>query len=231
MKAANKSELLENLASYGYPLLQPSASGSAESVLKSLLKQDDVRLLEGFPVVLGNVLKEKESFAWENPKWRPKNDFSVSGERRLACFLALSYSLFKLFGLGRNYEDRVMKLLSKLKTGKQTLADVEAPFMKSESVKAGNLEVSTERLKNNFRNYFVAGQGGEEVQKKTRALELELLLSELFTSKQKNLLRKKSEGKPFSKTEREYFYRVVKKRLKALASDEIHELARTLLLK
>jgi len=60
-------------------------------------------------------------------------------------------------------------------------------------------------------------------------MQLELLLSEIFTSRQKILLRKKAEGKPLSKTEREYFSRVVKKRLKALANDELHRFALNLL--
>jgi len=71
----------------------------------------------------------------------------------------------------------------------------------------------------------------KEVQKKKHALELELLLSEVFTARQKELLRKRLEGKTFTKTEREYFYRVVKKRLRALANDEVHQMAHVLLSK
>lgn len=35
----------------------------------------------------------------------------------------------------------------------------------------------------------------------------------------------------FTKTEREYFYRVVRKRLKALANEELHQFVRSLVLK
>lgn len=231
MKGMDKNQLLENLGSYGYPLLMPSPAGEPEDVLKALLKQSDARLLEGFPVVLAHVFKERESFAWEKSKWNPETDLSTKSMLRLADLLGLSYYLFKLFGLPKEYQDRTLKLLSKYKSGKLVLKELETPFAKSEPVKAGDVELSTERLKNNFRNYVVHAPGSAEAQEKKHALELELLLAELFTPRQKEVLRKRMEGKSLTKTEREYFYRVVKKRLRALANDELHQMARTLLLK
>ena len=70
----------------------------------------------------------------------------------------------------------------------------------------------------------------EALEKKKHDLEFELLLSEVFTPRQKTLLRKKLEAKPLTKTEREYYSRVLKKRLKALANEELHALARRLLI-
>ena len=228
MKTMDKERLLENLASYGYALFRPVSTKEPEAVLENLLKQDDTRLLEGFPIVFGNMLREKESLQWENPKWYPRGHLPRKSEQRLTGLLALSYLLFKLFGMDKSYESRTMKLLFKCTTGKPVLTQLEGPFMKSEPVPFDDLELSTERLKNNFRNYVVHAPESDEAQKKNHALELELLLSELFTPRQKELLRKQSEGKSLTKTEREYYYRVVKKRLKALASDELHQLARRL---
>ena len=59
-------------------------------------------------------------------------------------------------------------------------------------------------------------------------MKLELLLSELFTRRQKELLRKRAEGAAMTNTEKTYFYRTVNKRLKALADEEVHALARRL---
>jgi len=50
----------------------------------------------------------------------------------------------------------------------------------------------------------------------------------LFSPKQKELVLKRLRGEPFTKTEREYYSRVVKKKLKALASSEIREVAEAL---
>lgn len=224
----NKDELLENLASYGYGLLRPLSTREPEVLLENLLKQNDARLLEGFPVVFGNMLREKETLRWESPKWHPSDNLSRKNEHRLAYLLALSYLLFKLFGMDKVYRSRTMKLLTKCADGNQVLAELEGPFMKTESVKLTGLELSTERLKNNFRNYVLHAPENDDAQKRKHALELELLLSELFTPRQKELVRKRLEGRPFGKTEREYYYRVVKKRLKALANEELHQLARRL---
>ncbi len=58
-------------------------------------------------------------------------------------------------------------------------------------------------------------------------MELEFLLSQFFSPKQKDVLRKRLNGDELSKTEKEYFYRVVNKRLKALASDNLHEFVKS----
>ena len=226
----DKNELLDQLERYGYPLLRPAASVSAAEVLRKLLTQKDSRLLEGFPVVLVNALREAEPFAWENAKWQPSHEFSKQAEQRLAGMLVLSYLLSKLFGLEAE-SARVLKLVARCHRGKDLLSKFSEPFLKSESVKLDGFQVSTERLKNTFRLYVVHASQSEESQKKQHVLELELLLSELFTPRQKELLKKRMQNKSMTKTEREYFYRVVKKRLKALASDELHQMARRLLMK
>ena len=233
MKTKEKEQLMSDLAHYGYALRQPAVPArKPEEVLKNLLKQNDTRLLEGFPVVLARVLKEKETLSWERSKWPARGEHSEKDADRSAFLLSLSYLLFRLFGLGKKYEDRVLKLLSKVEGGKKVLANLNEPFTRSESVTSAGLTLSAERLKNTFRNYVTqTDESGKAAQEKRRTLELELLLSELFTPRQKELLRKRLEDKPFTKTEREYFYRVVKKRLKALANEDLHQLARGLVLK
>ncbi len=234
MKTADKNQLMDQLAEYGYELMRPKSLEPGEEVLTRLLRQDDPRLLEAFPVVLANLLREKKLLEWERKNWRPSQDFSKKAEQRFLVMLTLSYLLFELFGMVE-YSPRVFSLLAKGLTAKgagKFLEQFREPFLKSESLKTDHhLELSAERLKNNFRNYAVRQEGGEEVQKKRRALELELLLSELFTSRQKELLKKRLEGKAFTKTEREYFYRVVSKRLRAMANEDLHQMARDLVMK
>jgi len=47
----------------------------------------------------------------------------------------------------------------------------------------------------------------------------------LFSKKQKELVFKKLEGQHLTKTEREYYSRVVKKKLAAIAAPEMQDLA------
>ena len=229
MKTPDKEELMDGLAEHGYLLMRPKSVRSGEDLLKNLLKQNDARLLEGFPVVFANLLRENEALRWEGKKWKPGDEFSKKAEHRLAVLLTLSYFLLKLFGLEEEYALRTYKLLLKCRGKAQDLLNqMEGLFQRSEPVKMDGVELSTGRLKNNFRNYVVLAKESGESAKKRRALEFELLLSELFTARQKELMNKVSQRKPLTKTEKEYFYRVVKKRLKALADERIHQMAREL---
>jgi len=221
-----KDQLLENLANYGYPLLKPV--DKPEEVLTALLDQDDARLLEGFPVVFLNMLKEQDKAKWEMDGWQAKG-LSDRAKARLPYLLALSAHLFKLYKMEANYERRALNILTKLNKGTEVLSRVAEAFEKSESVNFDGFEFLPERFEKAFQTYVLQPSNDPAVEKKKHALEQELLLSEIFTAKQKALLRKREEGKRLTKTEREYFSRVVKKRLKVLANDELHQLANRLL--
>ena len=57
---------------------------------------------------------------------------------------------------------------------------------------------------------------------------LDTYLNRLFSPKQKELVLKKRDAKSFTKTEREYYSRVVRKKLEAIASEKLVALARKL---
>lgn len=229
MTTRAKSLLFEQLAAYGYPLTVPVRRSDPEMVLEGLLRQQEGRVVEGFPVVLLNALREKANLRWELPTWNPEKTLGAKTSKRLAYLLALSYVLFRLFGLEKDARERVLKLLSKYKSHEETVRDVESHFLRSDPLPMNGFELSTERLKHTFRTYVADGPKELEDTEKTRALQLELLLSELFTPRQKELLRKRSAGKQMTNTEKTYFYRTVNKRLKALADEDVHAFARRLL--
>ncbi len=228
MTEKTKNELWDALAQYGYPMMQPQAKADPEELLEKLLRQDEGRLVEGFPVVLYKALRENDSLAWEKKDWKPAKVLGPRPLERLTGFLALSFLLYRLFGLENKFLDRVRDLLHKCPEGEKPLKDFEGPFLRSETVKAGGLELSTSRLKNSFRRYVVEAPESKETEKKVHDLELELLLSELFAPRQKELLKKRLAKKPMTATEKAYYYRTVSKRLKALANEELHQLARRL---
>lgn len=60
-------------------------------------------------------------------------------------------------------------------------------------------------------------------------LGLEYALSQVFSPKQKDLFLKKLKGEKLTKTEKEYFSRIVKKKALALSNPELHLLAQKLL--
>ncbi len=228
MENVDKTELLDQLARYGYDLARPQPAVSPVRVLEALLRQDDARLWEGFPVVLANVLSGESVLPWENGGWSPRKAFSSKVLERWVVLTAASLWLFRLFGVEKKTQDRALKLLKRSPEGEKTLERLEKDLSGPGEVAVGGASLSADRLKNSFRNYVVQQAGTGRLQEQKNALELELLLSELFTVRQKELLSKRLAGKPLAKTEREYYYRVVKKRLKALADERLHQLARTL---
>ena len=96
-------------------------------------------------------------------------------------------------------------------------------------VTLGNNLFSASRLKETFRNYFEQHAEKTKQLKEKHELSLEYALSQLFSPKQKELFRKKLEGEPLSKTEKEYYSRTVKKKVSALANPELHRLAQKLM--
>ncbi|UPT74160.1 MAG: hypothetical protein M0D55_20495 [Elusimicrobiota bacterium] len=84
------------------------------------------------------------------------------------------------------------------------------------------------RIKRSFLNYYVQTREAEGSDAKARLREdfrREYNLSLFFAPKQRDLLKKKLRGEALTKTEREYFSRVVKKKLLALADPDVQRLA------
>ena len=67
------------------------------------------------------------------------------------------------------------------------------------------------------------------INKTNNELALEYALSQIFTPKQKEIFLKRLRGKKLTKTEREYFYRVVKKKAVALTNQDLQRLAQQIL--
>lgn len=231
MTMMTKDKLLDALSEHGYTFVRPSQNVEPEEVLRELLKQNDPRLLEAFPVVVANAMK-KGKLDWEKSSWNPKNELSKKERDLLLNLFAVSYMLFKLYEPKSKLASRSWQMLSKFEDYDVALNHVKHFFMEDREDNHSpylNKWFSPERFTNSFRNYVVhEKEEANDFGEKKRALELELLLSELFTAKQKTLLKKKLMGKRLQKTEQEYYSRVVKKRLRALANSELHQLAKML---
>ena len=60
-------------------------------------------------------------------------------------------------------------------------------------------------------------------------MALAFAFAEMFTPKQKELFMSKLKGEALSKTDREYYSRVVRKKVLALANADLHQLAKRVL--
>jgi len=99
---------------------------------------------------------------------------------------------------------------------------------------SSGMYISIEDLQNTLKVYTSSQLKLPEVKVQKSRLKsdsLDVYLDRLFSPKQKELVLKKRDGRAFTKTEREYYSRIVRKKLEAIASEKLVELARNLVYK
>jgi len=222
-----KEELISALGALGYRLFTKGNervnSGKVLDVLDELSGSEDSRLIEAYPVVLANC-------AHRGIKLDIRGLLSRHGQRsrsrsNIEKLILASCDLLAEEGL-----DQPEGIEDILKTLRPKYGDL----LKGEVVDLGtHRSVSTERLRRTLRRYAIDLERHESAREKhrrrqLRSFQMELHLSTLFPPKQKELILKKLKGDPLSKTEKEYYSRVVKKKLQGLANKELRKIALTL---
>ncbi len=216
----NKSVLKEEIKKLGYPLFDTEETIDVNSVLADVVKSKDIRMWEGFPVLLANIAeKGLLDFSLLEYNLRKSSDKTT-----LRLLTSISLALYKELAIKFAWSKQLYRPLS-LNTKK--LIKLVEMFKKGEEVKVADKHLSTERLMKSFRNYYKQ----EETAKLTELIaskeefDLEYAISQIFSPKQKELFLKKLRGGKMTKTEREYYSRSVKKKVLALANSELHRLA------
>ncbi len=218
------NQLLDNMSRLGYPLLDPQVGFDVYATLAEVVRSNKGRYWEGFPVLLANVAKG-ESFEYAKVEAYLVNDLE---KERLKDLFLLSLALYDLNKLYLTWVKSLVIQLSS--TDKEKVQSYREALANNSPLKVNGTDLEPERLKNVFKNYFTLeasktfalGHRHEE-------LSLEFAFSQLFSPKQKELFQKKLAAEPLSKTEREYFSRVVRKKVSALANAELHKLAQRVL--
>ena len=214
--------LLDRLSRLGMPLLNTQEGFDVNQTLVDVLKSRDPRLWEGFPVVLLNAAKDS-NFNYD----RVSGNLASSEKKKLHSLLLLSLALYGHYHLSAPW-------MKRLKTGfsdseKAVLKRLQNSFVHNDPVEVDHDRFDAERFKKTFELYFEKeAENTRQKKDKYEELSLEYSLSQVFSPKQKELLKKKFEGMPLTKTEREYYSRTVKKKVVALANAELHRMAQQL---
>ena len=210
---------------------QKRLTGSqATIILDALASSNDQALVIRFPAVLsicarnGVALNSHALFSkyWESS---PK-------KQNLEKLLLISAELFDLEGI--EAPKNLKKIASSLKAKYGTLLSAKMLPLSS------GISISVRDIQNTLRDYtaktkdaMTAFKQGNLEQEPTRDIlnrsaDLQVHLRRLFSSKQKDLVFKKLNRKPFTKTEREYYSRVVRKKLVSIANSEVSCIANRL---
>jgi hypothetical protein len=218
------SKLLANLSKLGLPMFEPTEELDVNETLAEVVKSHDTRLWEGFPVLLANAA-EKYQFAQEKVEMK----LMSKEEKNLFHQLVLiSGSLFLYYHLSLAWWNKIQKGLTS--NDKTLVKKWKSDISKNHNLKCNDKELDSERLKGLFELYFEKKAEKDRRRKeKYEEFSIEYALSQIFSPKQKELFKKKLEGLPLTKTEREYYSRTVKKKIVALANSDLHSLSKKIL--
>jgi len=218
------NELLKKLSALGFPLFETEEAQDANETLADVVRSKELRLREGFPVVLANTA-EKGLFSYETVKRYLKKTQRLSV---LGSLTAMSLALYRALGLSFSWTRGLYNSLPAEK--KKEYDNFLKKLKEGEDVKVERDTMSAQRLKTVFNRYFnnATSRVGDLLNAEEE-LGLEYALSQVFSPKQKELVFKKLRREKFTKTEKEYYSRVVRKKVLALVNPELHRLAQKLL--
>lgn len=199
----------------------------ATIILDALASSNDEDLVIRFPAILsicvrnGVALNSHMLFSkyWESS---PK-------KQNLEKLLLISAELFDLEGI--EAPQNLKKIASSLKAKYGTLLSSKMlPLSSGISISIRDLQDTLREYITKTKHAMPAFKRGGPEQAPSRAVlnrsaDLQIHLGRLFSPKQKDLVFKRLNGESFTKTEREYYSRVVRKKLQAIADSEVGYIA------
>ena len=212
---------------------QKRLTGSqANIILDALANSNDRDLVVWFPAVLS--ICARNGVALNSHALFSKYWASSPKKQNLEKLLLISAELFELEGI--EAPQNLNKIVNSLKAKYGALLSAGRLPLSS------GISIPIRDIQDRLRNYtsktkhalraFYPGQAGQEtaadVDALNRSAELQVHLDLLFSPKQKDLVFKKLNRQPFTKTEREYYSRVVRKKLTAIADSQVSYIAEKL---
>jgi len=212
--------LLQRLAKLGFPLLEVDEALKPNETIVEVVKSKNIRLWEGFPIIFANSNK-LHLFDFEAAKklLRDTKDYSTFMQ-----LILMSFSLYKFLNLKFSWEKSLWNTIEI--ENKDRINEFMQYFKNNNEFQLSEKYLDPQRIKKLFDNYFRSEDS--EIKKIDNIhgdLALEYALSQIFTPKQKEIFLKRLQAKKLTKTEREYFYRIVKKKAMALVNVDLQRLA------
>lgn len=215
-----RGDLMKKAGELGFRLFEPESARDANTTLAEVVRSGDPRLWEGFPVMLANSA-EAGDFKYEAVKSR----LEAKDAEKLTGLLLMSAALYKTLGMKFKWADDISGMFAR-----QLFESYAGKLEHGADIKIGRVTLPADKLKSDFMMYFKgAGESVKNTVSAREELGFEFAMSQMFTAKQKELFLKRLRHEKLTKTEREYFSRVIKKKAQALANDDLHRVARRVL--
>jgi len=217
-----KKSLLDEVAALGFPLMDMGEKVDTSATLAEVIKSDELRLWEGFPVLL---MHSAENGLFDYTSVRSR--LPSTKQETLDQLLLMSLVLYKTLGLRFSWTTKLYHQLHFNKMDKKFQNSL-GYFRTKGLFRLHRTVLEAQRLKNAFQNYLQETNGLNDVQSQKEHLGLEYALSQVFPPKQRELFLKRMRGDKLTKTEKEYYSRSVRKKVMALANEKLHQLAKSL---
>jgi len=204
-------EIFEKMSDYGYNLLMIDENDTVE-LLNSIANSDEHRILEGFPVVLLNIIRRGGMAV---------NDYKRLNENAIKM-VKLSLALYLLEG----NKSIVKGTVDKFKLNKNDINGYLKKLESRNTLNVKEMKLDSTRMINTFEKYRNETQSREsnKIIELRKNMEFNISMNILFSPKQKELVFKRLNGEVFSQTEKEYYSRIVKKKIEAILNESVREL-------
>jgi hypothetical protein len=209
-------ELLRRAAGLGYKGATEKGRTDPNRTLAEVAISRDTRLWAAFPAMLANAGEEGE--------FKPEAALAHLQGHEKEYFKALMLTSTALYGHLRLRFGWAKPAIAGYSRG--ALNEYIVAFRDNLPIKIGPETLTPGEL----RAAFAAGYSRREQELRSAAaarelVSLEYALSRIFPPRQKQLFLRKLKGEPLGKTEREYYSRVIKKKVQALANADLHRMA------
>jgi hypothetical protein len=220
----NEEKFHKSLSKLGFQMFEPSEELEVNKTLAEVVKSNDTRLFEGFPVLLANA-GERYQFDSALVEQQLSTKEHKEQYHRLVLLAAAVYAYYHLSFSWLNKLKKTFSIDDKnrIKAWQNVLAH-------NRTTDKSDNQFDPERIRGLFELYYEQKVEKDKRRKdRYEEFSLEYALSQIFSPKQKELFQKRLDGELLTKTEQEYYSRTVKKKVVALANSELHSLAKRLL--
>lgn len=229
-KGESMGDLESALRKIGYHWFEIEEKMDLAELIISIIRSKNLRFTKAIPFIIYQS-KRKEQAALDWDKLKRLSD--KSGLAKEAAFLVyLSQQIFKRTNLS-NLSEEAGKYLRNLTSSEQKILFKNTnAYLKKLSFKINDFNSFREETYREFLTSLKLEKLGQqeylqEEISKSKELELQYALSFLFKRKQREIIRKMLQEKTLTKTEYEYYIRIIKKRLEALV--QLKELSEAVL--
>lgn len=209
-------DLLKQAGELGFQFPGEKHAADANRTLAELVISRDARFWEAFPAMLANAAETGDlntEVVMAHLQAHEKDNFKA--------LLLMSAALYRHLRLRFDWAQKAVAGFAR-----GALNDCLAKYKENGIIRIG----AEQLLAGNVSLCFLASYKKSAENLKTAAeareqLGLEYALTRIFPPKQKQLFLKKLRREAMTKTEKEYFSRVIRKKAQALANEDLHRMA------